>query len=775
MNPEATRLADLLDQWEEAYERGEEVSAEDLCRDNPDLLTELKRQIEALQSVDQRLTDSSEQSHYLPQLDSEITFLTKVHQLRLHARGGLGVVYVGKDSRLKRPLALKFLRRKLLQDASSQDEFRLEAEITSRLEHPGVVPIHGFGTTESGQQFYAMRYIKGQTFDEAIAEMHEKPNSTQEHSREFRGLLNRFVALCNTIAYAHNRGIIHRDIKPANVMLGRYGETIVLDWGLAMQVVRDAQFKVNAEETLNVQSTESTGSKKSQGDIGTLAYMSPEQMAGSTDLQPACDIYALGVTLYKLLAGRIPVDEPTEAAMKQAIIRGDFLPPSRHNSNAPKAIEAICMKAMANKPEDRYRTALEIADQVERFLADEVVQDYQEPIGRKAARWARRHRRAVQVGWTAGALLLFAMIGFSVERASVLQSEREAYSELRKAQELTEQAFDRMALVEARTVSVAVQSQIEKRLLVVEQVARNPSIVEEVTKIYRAETKSEEREEGDYSESWRQLNDLLQLEREKLTSIVGSESTIWFVCLHDDNGTQIARAPFLNDEGERYDSLGKWYSYRQYYHGGKFDSRVKEIPQAIEQTFLAAPFKGTHGRPVCTFTAPIRSGTAGDESVVGVFGIAFDMNDLTTVDDLIVDRKPTSPSPEGPRQEQVLTIAYLPLSEFDKNLGSKQGQIMQHTAFKPAHEGGSDIPYIPRFLKSELVDRLEGSRAPLAEDDYTDPIGKLCSGYTGKWEATFAKITLPETEGRDISCSDTGWCVILQRRPREMSTPASSE
>src|SRR5262249_28211138 len=148
--------------------------------------------------------------------------------LRPHGKGGLGEVFVALDQELRREVALKEIRSEHADDPPSRGRFVREAEITGKLEHPGIVPVHGLGTYGDGRPFYAMRFIQGETLKEAIRKYH-----AGEGSWTLRGLLTRFVAVCNTIAYAHSRGVLHRDLKPANVMLGRYGETLIVDWGLA--------------------------------------------------------------------------------------------------------------------------------------------------------------------------------------------------------------------------------------------------------------------------------------------------------------------------------------------------------------------------------------------------------------------------------------------------------------------------------------------------------------------------------------------------------------
>jgi serine/threonine-protein kinase len=162
--------------------------------------------------------------------------------LRPHARGGLGEVFVARDGELQREVALKEIHAEQADDPLARWRFVQEAEITGNLEHPGIVPVYGLGQHPDGRPYYAMRFIQGQTLKDAIRRLHEdRPDrDPEEQARTLRQLLGRFVAVCNAVAYAHSRGVLHRDLKPANVLLGKFGETLVVDWGLAKAVGREA-------------------------------------------------------------------------------------------------------------------------------------------------------------------------------------------------------------------------------------------------------------------------------------------------------------------------------------------------------------------------------------------------------------------------------------------------------------------------------------------------------------------------------------------------------
>jgi tRNA A-37 threonylcarbamoyl transferase component Bud32 len=211
---------------------------------------------------------------YIPSSQSEgDRFLV----LRPHAQGGLGEVFIALDQEVHREVALKEIQARYASDPESRARFVREAEITGGLEHPGIVPVYGLGVHADGRPYYAMRFIQGETLKEAIARLH-----TGAPGVTLRSLLTRFVAVCNAVAYAHSRGVLHRDLKPANVMLGKYGETLVVDWGLAKAGHESARGAAHGfeEVTLLPHSGDSSVETRLGSTIGTPAYMSPEQAAG---------------------------------------------------------------------------------------------------------------------------------------------------------------------------------------------------------------------------------------------------------------------------------------------------------------------------------------------------------------------------------------------------------------------------------------------------------------------------------------------------------------
>jgi serine/threonine-protein kinase len=231
-------------------------------------------------------------------------------------------------------------------------------------------------------------------------------------------LLRRFLAVCDAIDYAHSRGILHRDLKPANVVLGKHGETLVVDWGLAKAMGRTESDVVSDERSL-VPSLSSGSAETLPGSaLGTPSYMSPEQARGDLGhLGPWSDVYSLGATLYCLLTGRAPVEADDVGAVLRAVQKGDFSPPRRLDPGIDPALEAVCLKAMALRAEDRYLTPRALAEDIEHWMADEPVAAWREPWARRARRWERRHRTAVMAAATAVLVALAGMLSVLVVQA----------------------------------------------------------------------------------------------------------------------------------------------------------------------------------------------------------------------------------------------------------------------------------------------------------------------------------------------------------------------
>lgn len=329
--------------------------------------------------------------------------------MRLHAQGGLGEVSVALDRDLSREVAVKRIQSRFADDQPTRLRFVREAEITGKLEHPNIVPVYALGVQADGRPYYAMRFIRGESLKDVVDRHYQTSYATDtDRNLAFRVLLKRFMDACNAIAYAHDRGFVHRDIKPANIMLGDYGETLVVDWGLAKEL-RECSLAAGAGEVVVESNAGSPdGSETRMGDIvGTPAFMSPEQAVGDIDrIGRLSDIYSLGATLYYVSTGRLAVSGDNPQAVLDCVRKGEIVPPSQSNTQVSSPLSAIIVKAMALDGRDRYPTATQLADDLEHLLADEPVSAHRETVFERTKRWARKNP-ALIAGLTAAILVGF--------------------------------------------------------------------------------------------------------------------------------------------------------------------------------------------------------------------------------------------------------------------------------------------------------------------------------------------------------------------------------
>lgn len=323
-------------------------------------------------------------------------------------KGGAGSVYRAWDEDLMRQVALKLLHKKYVdpvdgvdagQRRRAQARFVHEAQLTAQLDHPGIVPVHDFGTTSTGRPYFTMKMVKGKTLGEVMELMHRR-SGTWNLTRT----LGAFIKACEAIAYAHDKGVIHRDLKPANIMVGKFGEVYVMDWGLLKRVERDErQFSPAITQFADLPASPEMNALAGEGitehgdALGTATYMSPEQAVGNLEeVGRGSDIYGLGSILYHILSGAPPFMAGGENPRVLEIIeahRGGDGPDSLDlvAPRAPMELRRIAARAMAHRPEDRYATATEMANEVIAFIEGRVGKEWASSPVRSALRWAR-HR-----------------------------------------------------------------------------------------------------------------------------------------------------------------------------------------------------------------------------------------------------------------------------------------------------------------------------------------------------------------------------------------------
>jgi eukaryotic-like serine/threonine-protein kinase len=274
---------------------------------------------------------------------------TRYELVGVAGTGGMGTVYVVEDGELRRRVALKVLD---VQDAQVEERLQREARVLARLEHPGIVPVHDVGRLSDGRAYYTMKLVEGERLDRYA----QREVSLPERLRVF-------LRIAEAVAFAHARGVLHRDLKPQNVMIGSFGEVLVLDWGLA-------KVAAAGPDRAAVGNLEQAAGNTGEGAVlGTPGFMAPEQQAGaSRDVDARADVFSLGAVLQALLPPR-----------------------------APAPLQAIARKAMSQRPDDRYPSAVDLAADVARFLEGAPVSSYPENLFRKAARLAHRHRIAFAI------------------------------------------------------------------------------------------------------------------------------------------------------------------------------------------------------------------------------------------------------------------------------------------------------------------------------------------------------------------------------------------
>ena len=358
------------------------------------------------------------------------------------AHGAIGRILHARDRRLNRPVAIKEL---IFPGGTVEARFVTEALVTARLQHPSIVPVYDAGRWNSGEPFYAMKFVAGRSLAEVIAET--------KTLQERLALLPHVLAVAEAIAYAHTERVIHRDLKPANVLVGDFGETVVIDWGLAKDLSQGA-----APEPMVAMAPGNTDSSLThQGMVvGTPAYMPPEQAAGRS-VDERADVYALGAILYHLLAGTRPYDSGSSAEVIDQVVRGPPSPLSERQSGIPADLLAIVAKAMARDPAERYATARELAEDLRRFQTGQIVGAHAYSVSERLRRFVRRYRAAVAV--TAVALLVLIGVGtvsfvrIVAERDRAERKQTEAEAAQRDAESARQQALERadeLTLLHAR-------------------------------------------------------------------------------------------------------------------------------------------------------------------------------------------------------------------------------------------------------------------------------------------------------------------------------------
>jgi WD40 repeat protein/tRNA A-37 threonylcarbamoyl transferase component Bud32 len=356
------------------------------------------------------------------------------------ARGGMGAIKKVRDEALHRDLAMKVMLPDRESDAIYVHRFLEEAQVTAQLDHPGVVPVHQLGRAPDGRLYFTMKLVKGRTLSR-IFDLVRNREANWTNTRA----LELFIRICETLAFAHQKGVVHRDLKPANVMVGSYGEVYVMDWGLA-KVVGERAEPADSRKTptpepqsmvKSVRSSDSTEGHSSPtatvaGDVlGTPTYMPLEQAMG-TELDARSDVYAIGAMIYELFAGQPPYSDKERSAhgVLVAVVAGPPTPLRTLKPKLPAEMLAICEKAMARDPADRYQSAGELAQELRNFIEGRVVDAYRTGALVSFRKWVMRNKA---LATAIGAAVVLLVLGLVTNRSLYHEALRESERNRRQA------------------------------------------------------------------------------------------------------------------------------------------------------------------------------------------------------------------------------------------------------------------------------------------------------------------------------------------------------
>lgn len=358
-------------------------------------------------------------------------------------QGGIGRVILGFDTDIRREVAIKELRPEKL--TANKDiivgRFIREARVSGQLEHPSIVPVYHLGTKPDGSVFYVMKYVQGGTLGQALDDCFA--STPEESFRQRLRFLDNLIAVCDAVAYAHSMGVIHRDIKPGNIILGEFGETVILDWGLAKlsQHITEDEIKIEYLSSLEVDD-EDTPHTRDGAILGTPPYMAPEQIDRQFgDVDERSDVYALGVLLFILLAGEKPYKGPAKDTIR--LIASDALSPSprTHGEFIPPELAAICEKAMTKEKEKRFENATEMAKELKAYRSGRMVSMYAYSRMELLKRFVARNKTLISAA-LAIVLAVIVGAGFSLHFAYNAQRARQrAENALVEITDLSESAL----------------------------------------------------------------------------------------------------------------------------------------------------------------------------------------------------------------------------------------------------------------------------------------------------------------------------------------------
>jgi tRNA A-37 threonylcarbamoyl transferase component Bud32 len=673
---------------------------------------------------------------------------------RLHGEGGLGQVWLALDQDLNREVALKALHPQLAGNRAARQRFLREAQVTGQLEHPNIVPVYELSLRpEDGQPFYTMHFVRGQTLRSAVREYHRKRRAGRADPLALPRFLAAFISVCQAIRFAHARGVVHRDLKPDNVMLGSFGEVIVLDWGLARPVEQLSAKGAGIEITPAARIDTTPGCV-----LGTPAYMAPEQAQGRLDLIDArTDVYGLGTILFEILTGQPPWTGADPAEVVRRIIAEPGPRPRSVEPSIPPALDAICARAMARERDNRYPCVDDLTEDVQRFLADEPVRAYREPWTQRLARWARHHRIETVAVVAALAGILLAAAVANVQLAHLGRQEHQTRLAAEQAQEDGIQMAARFA---ARTTA----REVALRWAVLEGVAADPQLRHLLTSLPGAESLGSQ-------PTRRQLD--TWLERWHADHARTTRAASWF--LTDAQGRHLARHPAAAK------LVGQNFSFRDYFHGGG-----RDLPEPtpglrpLRDVYCSIVYESqATGRRLIALSVPVWNDepTVSERRVLAVLSMTVEVGRFAALH-------------LSPGKDQTVALIDTRADQIEGE--ARKGLVLHHPHLAELIPDDSTMPVkLPVFrLDPPRIERMERLCRHALEHErrqtdpawsqfaqvppvfpgsldrnYRDPVG---GAYEGPWLAAFEPVVVwrPTSAVKDI-----GWVVVVEERRGKQKAP----
>jgi len=702
-------LEALVDRWETQRRGGWTPTADELCAERPELKEELARRISRLEKVNRLLEAGGFEDAPEETLSyREVSLNQELDVLKYFDLGGMGVLCLARDRELKREVAVKFLKPSG-DNPVNRERFLSEARVAARMTHPGILPVYGFGRSADGLPFYAMRHVTGSTFEQAIEDYHfgRRNRNCREQERVLRGLLGHYAFVAQTVAYAHECGALHCDLKPQNILLGAYGETYVIDWGLAVGV-RPTRGKLE----------DFTEHRKISG-MGTEGYSHPLQLTGGAEPNPTWDIYSLGAILHKLLTDRMPgVSAATDNSSVSGGRSRSKLSKSRaREPSIPAALKSICRHALGEgKASFNYRRAKDLADDVQRYLAGDMVTGHAETVTEKVLRWQRSYQGATRM---AGGLLIML---FSVLIVGLFS----LWHFTGATEQKTRDSLETAVRFAAQTVAL----EMSNRWQALNLAAQDSRLVEALsTSVHESVA----------------VRNVLSNRLENHVNTFGEfRSASWFLC--DREGDQVARYPPSRAPGLNY-------AHRDYFHGnGKDLDRIESgqplpgNPPYIREPYHSIVYRSTSdGTLKVAYSVPVFLNPGSDErQFLGVIGMSVELGEFSFLQEA---------SLEGHR------LILVDLREDVLSGAAARGLILHHPDLRELIWDSKRKQQLYR-VAGGMVARLrmlpmDGSSFHLK--DYADPVSPAERGSL----AAFAKVVVGDRLGPG---RDSGWAVIVQEK-----------